>query len=36
MLNKNMDLYNFNSLNLLNWITAFAIFEIPMAFSISQ
>lgn len=32
MLNKNMDLYNFNSLNLLNWITAFALFEIPMAF----
>jgi hypothetical protein len=27
-----MNLYSFNSLNLLNWITAFAIFEIPMAF----
>lgn len=27
-----MDLYSFNSLNLLNWITAFALFEIPMAF----
>ena len=26
-----MDLYNFNSLNLLNWIVAFAIFEIPIA-----
>jgi len=27
-----MDLYSFNSNNLLNWITAFALFEIPMAF----
>ena len=27
-----MSLYTFNSTNLLNWITAFAIFEIPMAF----
>ena len=26
-----MNLYTFNSANLLNWITAFAIFEIPMA-----
>jgi len=26
-----MDLYTFNSANLLNWITAFALFEIPMA-----
>ena len=26
-----MDLYSFNSNNLLNWITAFALFEIPMA-----
>lgn len=27
-----MNLYTLNSSNLLNWITAFAIFEIPMAF----
>ena len=26
-----MSLYDFNSNNLLNWITAFALFEIPMA-----
>ena len=26
-----MSIYEFNSNNLLNWITAFAIFEIPMA-----
>ncbi len=26
-----MNLYTFNSSNLLNWITAFAIFEIPIA-----
>lgn len=26
-----MDLYTFNNSNLLNWFTAFAIFEIPMA-----
>ena len=26
-----MNLYSFDSANLLNWITAFAIFEIPMA-----
>ena len=26
-----MSLYSFDSYNLLNWITAFAIFEIPMA-----
>jgi len=26
-----MNLYTFDSANLLNWITAFAIFEIPMA-----
>jgi hypothetical protein len=26
-----MDLYQFNHTNLLNWFTAFAIFEIPMA-----
>ena len=26
-----MNLYTFNSANLLNWITAFALFEIPMA-----
>ena len=27
-----MNLYTFNSSNLLNWISAFAIFEIPIAF----
>ena len=27
-----MDLYKLNSFNLLNWITAFTIFEIPLAF----
>ena len=28
----NLDLYNFSPNNFLNWITAFCIFEIPLAF----
>ena len=27
-----MSLFEFNSNNLLNWTTAFALFEIPMAY----
>lgn len=31
IINLYMSIYDFNSNNLLNWITAFAIFEIPMS-----